>query len=96
MIIHRVKFTFHGVMLAQVFQKKKNLARIGHRMLELSLLHRLPSSVAFSPTGHESDDPVRWYRSHYVRTTRKGKWSLSTHSTKSVRASLQRLRGDEK
>ena len=23
MIIHRVKFTFHGVMLAQVFQKKE-------------------------------------------------------------------------
>ena len=70
--------------LAQVLKKKKNLARIGHRMLELSPLHRLPSSVAFSPTGHESDDPVRWYRSHYVRTTRKGKWSLSTHSTESV------------
>ena len=63
---------------------KKNLARIVHRMLELSPLHRLSSSIAFSPTVHESDDPVRWYRSHYVGTTRKGKWSLPTHSTESV------------
>ena len=48
------------------FSNKKNLARIGHQMLELSSLHRHPSSVAFSPTGHELDDPVRRYRSYYV------------------------------